>query len=657
MRIIELHLENFQQIKNMKIAFNAGGVTRVEGRNETGKTTIANAYMWLLTGKSYTNEPNYSPQTTKGNELVHNLEHGVTGVFENADGRFTLRRAYKEKYAPVRGSLEKALVGGTYIYEIDGVNSAKKAYDAFVEDAFGTAEGIQILSKPEFFSDNTSEMSWQRRREIVMQLTGDISDEDVIASNPVLADLTEFLQKDGGIGTYTVDQLKEIARSEAKKTAEQRDGIPARIDENHRMMPERLSEAAIKVIDDEIMAFKRQALEEDRAAKELADQDEAQAKRAKIAGLKVEVSERKASLMEARTEVLNGLNAELEAKNHVLAGALAQQQKLTDKMAECKATILSEGFKVNALDNDINALEQQVWEGDLSCYVCGQALPESDIQAATEAFNQKKAEDIEALKAKRVTLIDTVNEAEKTLETLAAKEPQVTANTKALKDGVEAIRATFLEKNSEALPFDEDPEIQQLLGEIERLRESTDSDESRKEEIAKRKEKRDEFVQAVLDREEILKTQEQVKVIEARIVELEKEKQQAEAAHELAARKIWLTQQFSRTKATLLSNPINALFDPNLLQFILFNELKNGDTIDACEVLVRSQEGNLVEFKAANRAGRINAGLEIINVLADLYGRSLPVIVDNAESINELHAVADQVIAFYVTEHDKINVV
>ena len=86
----------------------------------------------------------------------------------------------------------------------------------------------------------------------------------------------------------------------------------------------------------------------------------------------------------------------------------------------------------------------------------------------------------------------------------------------------------------------------------------------------------------------------------------------------------------------------------------MFAERKHGDTVDACAVLSRSKEGNLIGFnQSANRAGKINGGLEIISVLSKLYGISLPIFVDNAESINDRHrADHEQVVALYVTDKD-----
>lgn len=650
MRVINLHLENFQQFKDKKVSFDDGHMS-FAGRNETGKTTVANAYMWLLTGKAYTNEPNYSPQTTKNDKLVHHLVHSVTGLFENEEGRFVLRRAYKEKWTKSRNSIEEVLTGGTYIYEIDGVNTTKKAFDEFVTASFGTAETIQILSKPEFFAENSSEMSWQRRREIIMKLTSDISDEEVIASNPDLADLPTYLQKPGGTGTYTVDQLKEIARAEVKKTKEQAEEIPARIDENTRNRPNKMSVAEILAKGEEIDKLKQLAVAKDQEAKQLAEQDSDQARRSKMAELRIKISERKSKLSDLHMEATQAAQDKIIKYHKLYREAINEQEQTLDRKEGYKRLLSENNYNKDSLEKRISELQEQAWEGDATCYACGQNLPTGEIEAAKEAFNLLKAQDLEKLNAELKDTVDKIALVKKFLQNLKPEEEQAAKNVAlalAKKEKAEAALREIAPLNVMA-----DEEYQALQEEVDLLQEVR-IDEGRQAEIDALRAERNEYMTKVKTLQEELATQEQIELIDARTAELEEEMAVAKRANEIAKRKVWLAQQFSRTKAELLSDPINSFFNPDLLQFKLFDELKNGDTVDACEVLIRSKEGNLIGFnQSANRAGKINGGLEIISVLSKLYGISLPIFVDNAESINDLHlADHEQVVALYVTDKD-----
>ncbi len=70
-------------------------------------------------------------------------------------------------------------------------------------------------------------------------------------------------------------------------------------------------------------------------------------------------------------------------------------------------------------------------------------------------------------------------------------------------------------------------------------------------------------------------------------------------------------------------------------------------------MLVPSENGAFVPFADANRAARLNAGIEIIGVLGEYYGIELPIFVDNAESVTEIVPTKGQLIRLVVSENDK----
>lgn len=80
----------------------------------------------------------------------------------------------------------------------------------------------------------------------------------------------------------------------------------------------------------------------------------------------------------------------------------------------------------------------------------------------------------------------------------------------------------------------------------------------------------------------------------------------------------------------------------------------NGGVKDDCEVLVPVEGGVLVPYTFANNAARINAGLEIIGALSAHWGISMPVCIDNAESVTHLQSLPTQVIRLVVSEKDAL---
>ena len=114
---------------------------------------------------------------------------------------------------------------------------------------------------------------------------------------------------------------------------------------------------------------------------------------------------------------------------------------------------------------------------------------------------------------------------------------------------------------------------------------------------------------------------------------------------------LYLCEQFTRAKVAMLDHRINDRFGG--VKFRLFQEQMNGGVKEDCEVLVPAAGGALVPFGVANNAARINAGLEIIDTLSAAWGLSMPVVVDNAESVTALRETTGQIIRLVVSQNDK----
>ena len=75
----------------------------------------------------------------------------------------------------------------------------------------------------------------------------------------------------------------------------------------------------------------------------------------------------------------------------------------------------------------------------------------------------------------------------------------------------------------------------------------------------------------------------------------------------------------------------------------MFQILVNGGISEDCTCLI-----NGVDFNDANTASKINAGIEVINVLSSFYEISCPVIIDGRESISKLIQTDAQIINLIV---------
>jgi AAA15 family ATPase/GTPase len=187
-RLLSLSLKNFKGIRQFTLQANGQDV-KVYGDNATGKTTLFDAFVWLLFDKDSQNKKDFAIKTLdKDGQVLHGLEHEVEGVFLIDGKQLSLRKVFSEKWTKKRGSAEKQFSGHTTEYYIDGVPLKKKEYDQLISDLIDE-DVFKLLTNPSYFNE---QLHWQDRRKILLQVCGDITDEEVIASNAELAPSLPF---------------------------------------------------------------------------------------------------------------------------------------------------------------------------------------------------------------------------------------------------------------------------------------------------------------------------------------------------------------------------------------------------------------------------------------------------------------------------------
>ena len=99
MKLIKLTLDNFKGIRHFELD-TKGGNASIYGDNATGKTTLFDAFLYLLFGKDSQNKADFALKTLdEGNNVIPGLDHAVEGIFE-INGGFIRLRKYTRRYGP-----------------------------------------------------------------------------------------------------------------------------------------------------------------------------------------------------------------------------------------------------------------------------------------------------------------------------------------------------------------------------------------------------------------------------------------------------------------------------------------------------------------------------------------------------------------------------
>lgn len=624
MKLLKLKLQNFKGIKNSEFDF--GGINAtIYGDNATGKTTVFDSLCWLLFGKDSLDRADFEIKTLENGEPIHKVNHEVEAEFLNDDGNsFTLRRIYREKYSSPRGGDTK-LTGHTTDYFVNDVPVKEKEYKQYINDVI--AEDVfKLITNPLYFNE---QYSWQNRRKLLLEISGDIKDEEVINSRAELTRLAELLNG------RTVDEQRKIVA--AKKTAinKELDMIPVRIDEALRNKADITTSQTKLTTDIETLNKSINELESQKAT--IINGFSSTEKRSKIDEIGRQLKAR-------QSEVLSIYNSEKQRKRGEYEALLTQlkiieseHDRYTDRAYDLAKDIERESKRIETLQAEFDTFNTQEFNKE-ACPTCGQTLPE-DKQAELEAaFNSEKAAKLEEWQA----LIESAKKLkanyEEQREVLIVKADGL---TKEIEDKTKAYESKFKEYESYLEPnIEDDPDYKELKAELFLL-ELDEGEEADDKEVARL----DDEIKAVKEKRASLETELNKYALNAdiqkRVIELESQQQKLAAEKNLLDETSFLIDEFVKAKVDMLEDSINSHFE--YARFKMFNVLVNGNIEECCETTYKG-----VPYRSMNNAARMNVGLDIINALTKFYNVTAPVFIDNAEAVTDFIKCNSQTIKLFV---------
>ncbi|MFA6691873.1 MAG: AAA family ATPase, partial [Saccharofermentanales bacterium] len=641
----KLSLNNFKGIKSFTLDAQGEDVN-IFGDNATGKTTLMDAFLWLLFGKDSQNKTDFEIKTLgPDGEPEHGLEHSVEARLQLPNGRqTTLKKTFYEKWTKKRGSATAEFTGHTTDHFVDGVPVQKKEYDARIAE-IADENIFRLLTDPRYFNEV---LHWQKRRELLLEVCGDVSDEEVINSKSDLNKLSEML------GNRTIEQHRKVIQARRAEINKELEKIPVRIDEVKRGLPnidditnpDELPNDIAKLR--EKLRQKQEELAQAKAGGQVAEKTkelrmvegqilDLRNKHRQTLDEKVGEKSRELSLIQSG---MYKLRADINAKNDVIKSYEAEIKSLEAKMENLR----NKWREVNA--------EQFEFNQDTNCPTCGQPLPVEQIEIAREKaladFNRTKAEKLESINAEGKRLAGVKQTMEQNLAAASEALEKAKVNLADLEQKEAALKAEIEAIMQGAVPVESTPEYYELNAKYRYLQEEIrklETDNSLA--VAKIQKEIDTLFNAIRALEQAqARIDTRINGLK-RIEELKAEERNLAAEFEELERQLYLTEEFIRTKVRLLEERINSKFQ--MARFKLFEVQVNGALAETAETMY-----NGVPYSNLNNGARINVGLDIIRTLAKHYNFYPPIFIDNRESITELIDVSpQQTISLIVSEKDQ----
>lgn len=663
MRRIEL---NSMSVKNFKgiVAFTLDALGRnvfVYAENGKGKSSLRDAFLWCLFGKDGQNRTEgkggfdletFQPGT---NEPIHNIDH-VVEVVLNIDGKLTkFRRLYAEKWTKHQGSSEKILSGHTTNYWVDDEPMSQREYQGRIaaviqEDIF------RLLTNPFYFNDDKA-FPWDKRRKLLLEMAGGMTDEEVMDSD------LELRKLKGILAGKSVDSYRKIVSEKIKLLKKQQEDIPPRIDEQTSNLAGQESVDYFAI---------EQALAEQKAILNVIEREQATAGNVTTA---YRQKQQQAFRLQSDIDV---------RKDHLKANAGALLKQLTDEQIKLQNEIYRLGFETKLNLQKVSDKAEQVKENEAKlvslrkawgeenakafaqpdpenfiCPNCGQALPEGDkaakIAEMEENFNTGKRASLDKINADGKVLAGDTKRIQAEIEELSDKLMESEASVVLINESLAELEMQIAsEKERPGVLYLDDAKLQDLQARHDALVAELEKpvEDSSAELLAQKRTVNDEIERL----NKILNNRDVAAKTRARIDELKAEEKQVAQQITMYEGHKFLLDQFTKRKVSLTEDSIASKFKAVLFQ--MFEENVGNDGVkDCCNTLILSDNGAWVDFNSnGNKAAKVNGGVDIINGLAAHYGITAPIFIDDREGVNNLIETESQVINLVVSRDKELRV-
>lgn len=641
-KLLSMHIQNFKGCKDRTIEF--GQTTRITGDNGAGKSTVFDAYLWLLFDKNSKGVTNFAVRPlTESGETINNIEISVEATISVDNDEYKLRKTQKQKWVKKRGTDTREFQGNVNEFDINGYPKSQKEFKEFISGIVNE-EVFPLISNPAAFTS----LPWKEQRDILMQFVGDVSDVGIAETfgEKYLKLIPELKIAN------TDDILKKYTKAKNTLNKDMVE-IPARIDEASKQL----------VIADV------GALEVEKAAKEVALQkvedelsggngklEEINSKRQEIMNLKFRIS-----------EIQNEENQNLFDKSKALRDDLVTKEdtlrSIKREIADTNSEIHSVHSKYEWSVKEVKRLQEE-WKAEKAktfpemvpmepipdsasvCPTCGQNLPEDVIRKNIENYEKKKqayedkyANDLIQFKERKKNKISEIEtagtEAASDRDKCKSREEELRKSMVELDSKLAEAQKAYDSVQEELNRYPKTADISEkaeYLATVEKISvlekeiESMSSDTSGRTELEAKK--------AVL-KDEIAEIAGKILAADntkakERIAELEKE--QKEVGQKIAEQEqmIDLVEDFIRTKMNMISEKINGMF--NIVSFKLFDNQINGGLKETCTCTVKG-----VGHSDVNDGHEIVAGLDIINTFSEKFGVRCPIFIDRAGELNEIY--------------------
>ena len=629
----KISVQNFRS-KSFEFEFEAHNAIR--GKNRSGKSSVKNAFFWLLTGADDLDRANYNLFDTT---IVHTKENSVptivTAVLMIDDVEYEISRTAKIGWTRKRGNDEyERKASDDYSFSIDGIERSATEFKSWIEDTFAPVDMLKCMINTQHFLYNIDD--WKVQRKYLANIAGEITNEDFEG------DYTELFAQ---FSKYTAEQLRERLKTlltPLKKALGTESTKGEKVVELEVLQKNLVSLDEIENAEKELSELK--SMRDEIQAKiggKKSPIDEASAKRAQALAL---VEAKETEIKEARKKHDTKQQAEVTKLESQLSNIEAQNEAIRrqndngKKAFECKKQTLADDTKIveklknrlEELREENKAIKSREFDG-YNCTYCGAPLDEAKVEELKAKFEERKQKDRDNNKAEGLQARHRLETAQADLDVLQKEVDKGFTPAELVSEG--DLRERIQQRKAAFPPFENSDKYKTLSKELEELKKSVpeipvvDTSEFDKElnEVNAK-------IEAASNksglRAQYTKQKKQIEDVQSDMKKMAQERAQWEKIEQQLA-------AYEQEKADIVGKRVNQFFEK--CKVSMFSEKKDGSLAPNCVITMDGRRSSTL-----NKEGTITAGIDVSDAFCRFYGLNMPLFVDDNESISDDNCVTSE---------------
>lgn len=606
-KILDIEMTNFMAYGYEKVSFN--DLTRIIGRNGVGKSTIANAYMWLLFDCDYDLTPK---------PVVRREENGVTvdgdvivSATFDVDGKTVTMKKVQKRTHSKDGSSYK----DDNKYFVNDVPKTAKDFKGYLGIDMDIVKMCCNINA--FTAQKPAEM-----RKYLFTHTDSISDYDIAAGNEDLKEILPLLTD------YTVEEITAMNKTVISDTKKELSTYSGRIEEKELEIKQKqeMDVSALELQKNILLERLKENKDKQASNKKLMDSYDKETN--DILDMKFRLNDMVRKANEEIEKETKDIRGKIDHNTELVINITNGIQRNSREISFCKADSIKLNEEKARLSKAWQSVKsEQFDEKSTVCPTCHrELLQDEEIETLKSDFEKSKNERIKTIESDGLEIKKEIEENNKKISKLEELNKNNEADKKILEEEIEQLENNLSKKRRDVTGTDDYKKLEREISEKEKFLEKYNDISALKTMLAgEETEIRSELAEC-----EKLLMQADTSDCEDRLEALRKEQREKSQKHADAERVLHLIEDLEKVKNSKLADAVNANF--GIVKWKLFEIGKSGGYKSDCIPMV---DGKSILTTMSNKGNRIIGRIDICNSIQKMSGIRCPIWIDDVESLDE----------------------